>query len=194
MFFSFLIIYSESKILEDMVKKYGSQLNANSSLKYQNQAIEWALSDLAHQVDKIVIANEVKIEIVQQINEILDRLEIADGVLQKNYNDLQEEFISMNRALGDLVQNTQRQIYYNIEDLKKEIIETVEEVFDNSPAAIDESSLVATDYIESTFRTLKRRNVIEAIIIFIVCQFIFGIIIVSSRTIAKDFISKNLLK
>ena len=100
----------------------------------------------------------------------------------------------MNRALGDLVQNTQRQIYYNIEDLKKEIIETVEEVFDNSPAAIDESSLVATDYIESTFRTLKRRNVIEAIIIFIVCQFIFGIIIVSSRTIAKDFISKNLLK
>lgn len=187
MLYFFFLQASYGKRLDDMIKKYGSQLTNFSSIKDQEKSITWALADLSRQVDKIITSDEIKVEISQKFEEIIDRIEIVDKVLENQYFILHQGFSSMKSALGTLMDSARYCIYEDIENLKLEIIDSVQELLDNSPAALEETAEQSKEYLENLFHALKKKNVVRSFLIFLVFQIIFFICIYFHRIIIKKF-------
>ena len=176
--FLFFSVFSSSRKLESLVQKYKDQLKEDSSVAKEEQAILWSLAELARQVDKSVTAEEVEYEIGSKINEILERVEIADALLRKDFNAMRDEFATTKAAVANLVESAKQQIVNDMEQFKKQLIESLQALIDTSGQAQDNWIQSSYDRVRDTFGSLRSSSMIRSVIFFICFQvlLVFGLI------------------
>lgn len=176
--FACFCVFSTSNKLESIVDKYKEQLKENSTVAKEEQAILWALAELARQVDKSVTAEEVESEIGAKINEILERVEIADAVLRKDFNSMRFEFASTKTAVAELIESAKAQIVEDMQQFKTQLIESLQSLVETSAEAQDGWVKNSYERVRDTFGSLKSSSMIRSIIFFVCFQvlLIFGLI------------------
>lgn len=176
LFLLFSFVFSRK--LESLVEKYKKQLGQNPSIEKEEQAILWSLAELARQVDKSVTAEEVELEIGHKINEILERVEIADAILRKDFQNMREEFDKTKEAVKELVSNAKQQIEDEMENFKKQLIMSLQALVDTSGQAQENWVQNSVDKLDDTFTSLKTVTLTRSIIYFVCFQIllIFGVI------------------
>ncbi|KAK8888501.1 hypothetical protein M9Y10_039580 [Tritrichomonas musculus] len=178
LFFSFLFGFSTSRKLESLVEKYKAQLQNNTSLAKEEQAILWSLAELARQVDKSVTAEEVESEIGAKINEILERVEIADAVLRKDFNSMRFEFATTKQAVAELIQSAKKQIVDDMQQFKTQLIESLKTLVETSGTAQEGWVKNSHEKVKDTFGSLKSSSLIRSVIFFVCFQIllVFGLV------------------
>lgn len=175
--FAILSLASARKY-ESIVDKYKEQLKTNPTVEKEEQAILWSLAELARQVDKSVTAEEVETEIGAKINEILERVEIADAVLRKDFNAMRFEFATTKQAVAQLIESAKAQIVEDMQQFKSQLIESLEALVETSQEA--QSGWVKTSFsrVKDTFGSLKSSSMTRSIIFFVCFQIllVFGLI------------------
>lgn len=176
--FFFLSVFGSSRKLENLVEKYREQLKENSTIAKEEQAILWSLAELARQVDKSVTAEEVEFEIGSKINEILERVEIADALLRKDFNAMRVEFATTKAAVAELVESAKKQIVDDMELFKKQLIKSLQALVDTSGQAQDNWIRSSYDRVRDTFGSLRSSSLTRSIIFFVCFQIllIFGLV------------------
>jgi hydrogenase maturation factor len=173
-----LCLLASSRKLESLVDKYKEQLKESPSQAKEEQAILWSLAELARQVDKSVTAEEVETEIGAKINEILERVEIADAVLRKDFNAMRFEFQTTKTAVAELIQSAKAQIVEDMQQFKTQLIESLESLVQTSTTAQEGWVQSSYERLRSTFGNLKSSSMIRSIIFFVCFQvlLVFGLI------------------
>ncbi|EAY11304.1 hypothetical protein TVAG_343980 [Trichomonas vaginalis G3] len=176
--FCFFSVMGSSRKLENLVEKYREQLKENSTIAKEEQAILWSLAELARQVDKSVTAEEVEFEIGSKINEILERVEIADALLRKDFNAMRVEFAKTKQDVALLVEGAKKQIVDDMEEFKKQLIESLKSLVETSGQAQDSWIRSSYDRVRDTFGSLRSSSMTRSIIFFVCFQIllIFGLI------------------
>lgn len=179
MLFSLLLSLGSSRKIETIVDQYKEQLkeDPNNPAK-EEQAILWSLAELARQVDKSVTAEEVESEIGAKINEILERVDIADNLLRKDFAAMRTEFGNTKQAVTELVNSAKSQIVQDMNQFKTQLIESLQALVDTSVAAQDGWVSTSHEKIADTFGSLKNTSMVRSIIFFVCFQvlLVFGII------------------
>jgi sugar-specific transcriptional regulator TrmB len=173
-----LALLSASRKLESLVEKYKEQLKDSPSPAKEEQAILWSLAELARQVDKSVTSEEVESEIGAKINEILERVEIADAVLRKDFNAMCMEFATTKQAVADLIQSAKGQIVDDMQQFKAQLIESLEALVKTSSNAQDGWVKSSYDRLRDTFGSLKSSSMVRSVVFFVCFQIllIFGLV------------------
>lgn len=173
-----LVISVQSRKLESIVDKYKEQLKTDSSVAKEEQAILWSLAELARQVDKSVTAEEVESEIGAKINEILERVEIADAVLRKDFNAMRFEFATTKQAVNTLIESAKEQIVEDMELFKKQLIDSLQALVETSGNAQEGWVKSSYERVHDTFGSLKNSSLIRSVIFFVCFQvlLVFGLI------------------
>ena len=170
MFWVLFATFSFCRQLDSLVEKYKSQLMDNPSLEKEEQAILWSLAELARQVDKSVTAEEVETEIGYKINEILERVEIADAVLRKDFNAMRYEFATTKKAVNDLIQSAKSQIMDDMQQFKSQLIESLQTLVETSGNAQEGWVKSSHERVKDTFGSLKSSSMTRSVIFFICFQ------------------------
>jgi hypothetical protein len=165
-----LALFSASRKLESLVEKYKEQLKDSPSPAKEEQAILWSLAELARQVDKSVTSEEVESEIGAKINEILERVEIADAVLRKDFNAMRIEFATTKQAVADLIQSAKGQIVDDMQQFKAQLIESLEALVKTSSTAQDGWVKSSYDRLRDTFGSLKSSSMVRSVVFFVCFQ------------------------
>lgn len=178
LFFTLFFSLATSRKLESLVEKYKAQLQNNSSLAKEEQAILWSLAELARQVDKSVTAEEVESEIGAKINEILERVEIADAVLRKDFNSMRFEFATTKQAVAELILSAKKQIVDDMQQFKTQLIESLKTLVETSGSAQEGWVKNSHEKVKDTFGSLKSSSLIRSVIFFVCFQIllIFGLV------------------
>ena len=179
MFLSIFISFASARKFNSLVEKYKEQLEKDpNNIAKEEQAILWSLAELARQVDKSVTAEEVESEIGAKINEILERVEIADSLLRKDFASMRLEFGNTKEAVNKLVESAKQQIVQDMNQFKTQLIDSLQALVDTSVAAQDGWVSTSHDKIVDTFGSLKNTSMMRSIIFFVCFQvlLIFGII------------------
>ena len=179
MFLSLFLSFTSARKFNSLVEKYKEQLEKDPNNKAkEEQAILWSLAELARQVDKSVTAEEVESEIGAKINEILERVEIADSLLRKDFAAMRLEFGNTKEAVTKLVESAKEQIVQDMNQFKTQLIESLQALVDTSVAAQDGWVSTSHDKIVDTFGSLKSTSMMRSIIFFVCFQILllFGII------------------
>ena len=173
-----LFALSSSRKLESIVDKYKDQLAKDPSPEKEEQAILWSLAELARQVDKSVTAEEVETEIGDKINEILERVEIADAVLRKEFNMMRLEFSMTKTAVNQLIESAKTQIVEDMNTFKKQLIESLQSLVSTSSAAQQNWQENSETNIKDTMQKLQKTSLMRSIIFFVCFQIllVFGLI------------------
>jgi phosphoglycerate-specific signal transduction histidine kinase len=161
-----LVFLSSSRKFDSLVQQYKDQLSESSSPAKEEQAILWALAELARQVDKSVTAEEVESEIGAKINEILERVEIADSVLRKDFAAMQQEFATTKQAVADLIESAKAQIVEDMQQFKTQLIQSLESLVRTSSSAQDGWVKSSYDRLKDTFGGLKSSSMRRSVIFF----------------------------
>ncbi|OHT06295.1 hypothetical protein TRFO_25620 [Tritrichomonas foetus] len=173
-----LLGLASSRKLESLVEKYKSQLQENPSIAKEEQAILWSLAELARQVDKSVTAEEVESEIGAKINEILERVEIADAVLRKDFNAMKFEFATTKQAVSELIKSAKTQIVDDMQQFKTQLIDSLQALVETSGNAQEGWVKSSHDKVKDTFGSLQNSSLIRSIIFFVCFQIllVFGLV------------------
>lgn len=176
-FFLFLNLGSSRK-LESLVEKYRDQLKENSTIAKEEQAILWSLAELARQVDKSVTAEEVESEIGDKINKILERVEITDNVLRKDFNAMRFEFANTKQAVSELIEDAKKQIVADMDLFKKQLIESLNALVETSEQAQKGWLSTTYDNVVNIFSGMKNSSFYRSLIFFTCFQvlLIFGLV------------------
>ncbi|KAH0794980.1 AAA family ATPase [Histomonas meleagridis] len=166
----FLFSFAASRKFESIVNKYKEQLKGDHSVAKEEQAILWSLAELARQVDKSVTAEEVETEIGSKINEILERVEIADAVLRKDFNSMRQEFTATRDAVSSIVEGAKQQIINDMALFKAQLIDSLRELATTSGNA--QEGWVKNSYqrVQDTFGNIKNTSLIRSVIFFVCFQ------------------------
>lgn len=179
MFLVFLLFdFISSRKLESLVEKYKEQLKDNASISKEEQAILWSLAELARQVDKSVTAEEVESEIGAKINEILERVEIADAVLRKDFNSMRFEFATTKQAVANLIQSAKTQVIDDMQQFKTQLLESLNSLVETSENAQEGWVKNSHDKVKDTFGSLRNSSLIRSVIFFVCFQILlfFGLV------------------
>ncbi|KAH0791032.1 hypothetical protein GPJ56_005167 [Histomonas meleagridis] len=162
----FLFSFAASRKFDSIVNKYKEQLKEDHSVAREEQAILWSLAELARQVDKSVTAEEVETEIGSKINEILERVEIADAVLRKDFNSMRSEFTATRDAVSSIVEGAKQQIVSDMMLFKTQLIDSLQNLAETSGST--QKGWVQNSYkkVQDTFGNLKNTSIIRSVIFF----------------------------
>lgn len=173
-----LLYIGASKSNENIVDKYIQQLKENNTDSREKQAILWSLAELSRQIDKSMTSDEVETEIGAKINEILERVELADTILRKDFNSMRMEFEITKQEVNALIESAKRQILEDMELYKEQLIESLNNLMEISEDAqagyIDSSKKKVT----KVFGSLKSKALIRTSVFFVCFQvlLLFGIV------------------
>lgn len=184
--FLLLLSLTASRKLESLVDKYKEQLKDSPSVAKEEQAILWSLAELARQVDKSVTAEEVETEIGAKINEILERVEIADAVLRKDFNAMRFEFATTKQAVTELIQSAKTQIVDDMEHFKSQLIQSLNGLVDSSRNAQEGWMQTSFDRLVGTYSTLKTSSMYRSIIFFVIFQILLILGLVFYKKLDKQ--------
>ena len=173
-----LAVFAESRKFESLVDKYKEQLKDSSSTEKEEQAILWSLAELARQVDKTVTAEEVESEIGSKIQDILERVEIADGILRKDFAEMRYEFAITKKSITELVEDSKAKIIQDMEQFKNELVDNLQQLVETSNEA--QQGWVQNSYenVRKTFSGIKTSSLTRSVIFFVCFQVLlaFGLI------------------
>lgn len=169
---------ASARKIESLVEKYKEQLKDSPSIAKEEQAILWSLAELARLVDKSVTAQEVESEIGAKINEILERVEIADAVLRKDFNAMRYEFATTKQAVAELIDSAKSQIVEDMQQFKQQLIGSLEALVDSSKTAQEGWLQASFDRLVGTYKSLKTSSMYRSIIFFVIFQIllVFGLV------------------
>jgi ribosomal protein S6 len=183
---AFLALLASARKLESLVEKYKEQLKDSSTPAKEEQAILWSLAELARQIDKSVTSEEVESEIGAKINEILERVEIADAVLRKDFNAMRMEFATTKQAVADLIQGAKGQIVDDMQQFKAQLIESLEALVRTSSNAQDGWVKSSYDRLRDTFSGLKSSSMVRSIVFFVCFQILLVLGLVFYKKLDKQ--------
>jgi hypothetical protein len=189
----FVFLCATARRPESLLDKYKQQLNVSSSKADEEEAILFALSDLALQVDKSVTTDEVKSEISSKISEILENVENADSVLRRDFESLRTEFSETKAAVADLVQSAKTQITEELQQFKQNLIDSLYQVAAESSEVHHRWFGESSDKLADLFVFLHSRALWPTLGFFLSFQVLI-VAAIGFRKKLDDHVRKGLLR
>lgn len=178
LFFFLLTSLINSRRLESIVQKYKDQLQKDRTVEKEEEAILWALSEFAQQLDKTVTGEEVNKEIGDKINSILERVDIADAVLRKDFNEMKFEFAQAKQQISNLVQSSKAQILSEMDNFKAKLTEALRQLVQADQQVKTHAHSNVGQAAQQVVLKLRNTAIRRSVIFFCVFQIllVFGVI------------------
>ena len=181
-----LAFLSASKKFVSVVDDFKSQLAQSRSENREDYAILWALAELARQVDKSVTGEEVAAEIGSRISEILERLEVTDTVLKRDFDAMHFEFQATKSTVEDIIADAKRHIIKDIEAYKAHLIESLQALVYSSKHAQEDFVNRNVDKLTGTYQSMRTSSDVRSIVFFLIFQVVLLLGIVFYNKVAKQ--------
>lgn len=175
-----------SKESVSVAREFKEQLGRDRSPNKEDRAILWALAELARHVDKSVTGEDVAAEIGSKINEILERLEITDTVLRKDFEAMQFEFQATKKTVETVMEDAKKHIMKDIDEYKKTLLESLEMLSMSSKEAQEGFLQKNVDKLTGAYRDMTTSSDTRSIIFFGIFQVILILGLVFYKKLEKQ--------
>ncbi|OHT14970.1 hypothetical protein TRFO_14634 [Tritrichomonas foetus] len=171
----FVLFQRRTQPLYDKIK---DELEEQPSEEKDDLAIKWALAQLSQHVSSTVTSNQVEYELSAKMHDLIERVEIADAALKRDFNQMKIDFIKTRQSIVSSVETMKVKILddinYFINEFNYSVLSVVEASIPNYDMYVDNSK----SEIGNFYKTLGGTSFAIAVMFFIAFQImlIFGIV------------------
>ncbi|EAY13431.1 hypothetical protein TVAG_205990 [Trichomonas vaginalis G3] len=171
MFLVFLFtILADSRRLESLVQKYKEQVAKDRTIDKEEEAILWALAEFGQQLDKTVTGEEVSTEIGDRLNQILERVDITDALLRKDFNEMKFEFNQAKEQIRNLVESSKFQIMDEMEAFRDKLTIALQQLVDANKEVQNRSGSKVSITAKHVVQKLRNKAIRRSLIFFVAFQ------------------------
>ena len=169
-FFIFFLIHSDSRKTENRVEQYKKQYEENPTQENAEQAILWSLAELARSVDKTITTDEVETEIGEKVHEVLEKSDIVNVAIKKEFNQMRFEFAQAKESMIQVIDSAKAQINEEMQTFKRELEEAIKSLVDTSDQAKDVFAQNVRRNSRRAIHLMKNKSIRNSIIFFVIFQ------------------------
>ena len=169
-FLLFLFHFSSSRKTDNRVLQYKKQYEQNPTNENAEQAILWSLAELARSVDKSITADEVESEIGYKLHEVVEKADIINVAIKKEFNQMRFEFMQAKDSMLQLIESSKQQLNEEMQNFKQELETALKSLVETSDEAKDIFANTVEQNSRATYSKLKNASIRNSVIFFVFFQ------------------------
>ena len=170
LFITFIKSYQEK--FQSIYPKIKDELEKFPSEEKDDLAIKWALAKLGQQISQTVTTDQIEKEVGWRIKHLIERVEITDEELKKDFNNMKAHFIETKQSIFDMVASSKQLIIEHMEHFVDEFNYSVISVVESSKPIHKDYVSNSRNRISDVFNSIVNSSTNFSVVFFTCFQVI----------------------